>query len=58
MFLPGLKASLRNASEITFRGRPRFPVFCVVIAATFETLDLSLPGELSCDSIYGVNDQR
>ena len=58
MFLPGLKASLRNASEITFRGRPRLPVFCAVITATFETLDFSLPGQLGFDSIYSVNDQR
>ena len=32
MFRPGLNASLRNTSEIVFRGLPRFPSFITVMA--------------------------
>ena len=42
MFRPGLKASFRKASEITLRGRPRFPLLSTVIVLIFDTLDFSL----------------
>ena len=42
MFRPGLKASFRKASEITFLGRPRFPLLFTVIVLIFDTLELSL----------------
>jgi len=42
MFRPGLNASLRRDSEITFWGRPHFPFLWVVIALMCETFDRSL----------------
>ena len=42
MFRPGRKASLRKASEMTFLGRPRFPLLWMVTTLGHDTLEPSL----------------